>query len=136
MVFFFTYEIRNVPFNNPVFHKYYTAWFSLVRFFFLTIIYLCENFFSCRCLKQVKINITGQILVSQWHYSLHTKYTFSSFGINIHRNTLHNVSTYIKKYKTSALTTELWRLLLRPLNFHLMNFILFEKFANVAINSI
>jgi len=26
--------------------------------------------------------------------------------------------------------------LLRPLNFHLMNFILFEKFANVAINSI
>jgi hypothetical protein len=50
----------------PVLHNYYTAWFSLVRF---------------RCLKQLKINITGQIMVSQWHYSLHTKYKFSSNAI-------------------------------------------------------
>jgi hypothetical protein len=38
-------------------------------------------FFSFRCLKQLKMNITGQIMVSQWHYSLHTKYIFSSNAI-------------------------------------------------------
>jgi hypothetical protein len=63
----------------PVLHNYYTAWL-----FFSPksgkIIYLCENF-SFWCLKQLKINITGQIMVSQWHYSLHAKYIFSSNAI-------------------------------------------------------
>jgi hypothetical protein len=85
----------------PVLHNYYTAWFSLVRFFSLsqvwqrsfegdviaTFVFNCSLsvsdyrryiFFSFRCLKQLKINITGQIMVSQWHYSLHTKYIFLS----------------------------------------------------------
>jgi hypothetical protein len=36
-----------------------------------------DIFFLLRWLKQLKNNITGQIMVSQWHYSLHTKYIFS-----------------------------------------------------------
>jgi hypothetical protein len=92
-IFLYTWN-QKCSIRYPVLHNYYTAWFSFVRLFFFSQVwqnYLFVRkskseifryiFFSFRYLKQLKINITGQIMVSQLHYSLHTKYIFSSNAI-------------------------------------------------------